>query len=294
MDVSVIYVSWNSAQEILESIDSIRQHARDIEYEIIVVDNASVEDQSALRQPGITFIRNTTNAGFGAGCNLGASVATGRYYLFLNPDTRVQDDILSELRDFMDQHPAAGACGSKIIEPDGSIHFGAGRSLLSLKNDFLEHSTLAFRFPSNRLFAAPYYSTWDHDSTRTVGTLLGACMMLRASVFKRIAGFDEKFFLYCEEVDLCKRVHDAGYDVYYVHTCRILHTSKHSTIVFFGGMEKMVLQYLVSEQYYFRKHYGQIYALLWRAMIFFVYTVRCGLSRKTQYLKYAKWALHHD
>ncbi|MCA1986947.1 MAG: glycosyltransferase family 2 protein, partial [Desulfovibrio sp.] len=219
MDVSIIYVNWNAADEIAASIESVRNTVAGVAYEIIVVDNNSPESCDVLDQEDVVLIRNPVNAGFGAGCNLGVSRSRGRHLLFLNPDTRLRNDILSCLSRFLDEHPTAGACGPMVLREDGSIDYGAARANLTVFNEFLEHSTLAFRFPRSKILGRPYYSYWDHQSTRTVDSLLGACMLFRRDLFQQLGGFDERFFLYAEEVDLCKRTWDAGFEIYYVHTC---------------------------------------------------------------------------
>ena len=155
MNVSVIYVNWNAAEEIAASIDSIRTHVRDLDYEIIVVDNNSAESCAPLEQDGVTLIRNPVNAGFGAGCNLGVQHSTGRYLLFLNPDTRVHTDMLSCLAHVLDTTPRAGACGPMVIRGDGSIDYGAARADLSIINEFLEHSTLPFAFRATEFLVVP-------------------------------------------------------------------------------------------------------------------------------------------
>ncbi|GAB1409540.1 hypothetical protein MASR1M90_06940 [Desulfovibrionales bacterium] len=291
MDVSIIYVNWNSAEEIAASIASIKARVRDVDYEIIVVDNNSAQSCAPLEQQDVKLVRNPINAGFGSGCNLGVTHSSGRYLLFLNPDTRLLSDILSCLAHFLDKTPKAGACGPMVVREDNSIDFGAARADLTLVNEFLEHSTLAFRFPKNRFLGRPYYSFWDHNTTRPVDSLLGACMLFRREIFERLGGFDENFFLYAEEVDLCRRTREAGYDIYYVHTCHVLHKSKHSTTQFFGGMHTMILQYLVSLNYYFKKHYGLAGMLAWRAVIFFVYTTRAVLGLRRGFLDYSLWSL---
>lgn len=291
MDVSIIYVNWNSAQEILDSIASVQELVHNLDYEIIVVDNNSTQSCAILEQDHIFLVRNPINAGFGAGCNLGVQHSTGRYLLFLNPDTRLQNDILSCLSEFLDTHPQVGGCGPMVVREDGSIDFGAARADLSIFNEFLEHSTITFRFPKHKILGRPYYSYWDHQSSRAVDTLLGACMLFRRQVFEQLQGFDEQFFLYAEEVDLCRRTREAGYEIYYVHSCRVLHKSKHSTTQFFGGMHKMLFQYLISLNYYFKKHYGLRGMLAWRAVIFFVYLGRAVLGRQRSFLDYSLWSL---
>lgn len=290
-DVSVIYVNWNSAEEILSSVDSVRKRTGSVSYEIIVVDNQSAEGVDGLDGKGIRLIRNDRNAGFGTACNIGARRASGEFLFFLNPDTLLENDVLGELCSFLRGHPEAGGAGPLVLEEDGTIHFGAGRSFPSLANEFLEHTTIAFRFPRNRILGRPLISFWDHASTRPVDTLLGAAMMFRRSLFERIGGFDERFFLYYEETDLCKRVWDAGRLIYYVHTARLLHKGKRSTLKFYGEVDRMVFEYLESAWKFFRKHQGSHHAAFWRRMIAGIYLFRYCIRRKPVFLSYCRWAV---
>lgn len=169
--------------------------------------------------------------------------------------------------------------------------FEGGRSLPTLFYEFLQHSTLSFRFPAASWASGPYLSSWDHRSTREVETVLGACMLIRSKLFNETGGFDEHFFLYSEEVDLCHRVRDAGHKVWYVHTARLLHKERQSTIQLFGSVGRIVLQNMRSQHYYFRKHYGKGAAFIWLSMIACLYMIRYLVSRNKLHLEYAKWAL---
>lgn len=292
-DVSVIYVNWNSAEEILASVDSVRDRTASVSYEIIVVDNRSVEGVGGLVRDGIRLIRNDRNAGFGTACNIGARLAAGEFLFFLNPDTLLKNDVLGELGSFLYRHPEAGGAGPMVFEEDGAIHFGAGRSFPSLSNEFLEHTTITFRFSENRILGRPFISFWDHASTRPVDTLLGAAMMFRRSLFERLGGFDERFFLYYEETDLCKRVWDAGFPIYYVHAAHLLHKGKRSTLKFYGEVDRMVFEYLESAWKFFQKHRGAHHAMLWRRMIAAVYLLRFCVRRKPVFLSYCRWAMRN-
>ena len=292
MDVSVIYVNWNSAEEILESIRTVREKTQGVSYEIIVVDNASAQGTAPLEaDPAIRLIKNPVNAGFGAGCNLGARHSTGRYLFFFNPDTRMENDATSILTAFLDAHPQAGAAGPKVLDASGQIHFGAARSFHCLTNEFLEHSALTFRFPKNRILGQPYLSYWDHDSTRKVDSLIGAAMLVRRDVFEAIDGFDEQYFLYCEEVDLCKRIWNAGYCIQYVHTAVITHLEKHCADQYFKDFHALILQHLRSLSIYMKKHHGAFQAFLWRIMIVALYGIKALTNRNTQYLQYCRFGL---
>ena len=292
IDVSIIYVNWNCADEIAGSVQSVRSMSNGTRYEFIVVDNDSPQGAAPLDQdPGIRLIYSHANKGFGAGCNLGSHAAQGKYLLFLNPDTRFLNDVLGDLLAFLEAHPSAGVVGPMLQNEAGEVQFDGARSLPTLFNEFLQHSTLAFKFPHNTLTSRPYLSNWDHRSTREVETVLGACMLLRADVFASIGGFDEKFFLYSEEVDLCCRLHSAGLQVWYLHTARLLHKERQSTIQLFGSVGRIVLQNLISQEYYFKKHHGSLAASIWRNMIAALYLLRYLRSREQSHLEYFKWAI---
>ncbi|MCC8190061.1 MAG: glycosyltransferase family 2 protein [Planctomycetes bacterium] len=289
IDVSIIYVNWNCSAEMVDSIASVQARATGRSHEIIVVDNDSTEPLDRLERPDIRLIRNGKNGGFGAGCNRGAREARGKYLLFLNPDTILENDVPGILADFLDSHPEAAACGPTVLDDDGTVSYGAGRRCLSLANDILEHSTLCFRFPRLPGIGRPYYGGWDHASTRRVECLVGACMLFRREVFAALGGFDERFFLYCEEVDLCKRVGAAGYAIYYVHTARVMHACRKSTLQYYGTYHRIVMQYLESCQIYFRKHHGRLYARLWRRAIGGIYGAKYCLRRRPEDRAIARW-----
>jgi GT2 family glycosyltransferase len=292
MDVSIVYVDWNCAEEIVASIASVRERSTRLRYEIIVVDNASPQGSALFdNMPGITLVHAPENKGFGSGCNHGARVAQGRYLLFLNPDTRFLNDVMAELFDFIESHPQAGMVGPLVEDESGKVMFDAGRSLPTLFNEFLQHSTLSFRYPQGSWTSRPYLSNWDHLSTRQVEQILGACMLTRADLFHSLGGFDEKFFLYSEEVDLCYRILKAGHQIWYVHTARMMHKERQSTIQLFGSVGRIVLQNMRSQNYYFRKHYGAGTAFVWRKMLAALYLLRYLLSRDKLHLEYFKWAM---
>lgn len=292
VDVSVIYVNWNCADEVEGSIRSLREKTVSCNYEIIVVDNDSPQGLGSLASdPELRLIMSGKNGGFGAGCNIGAAASNGRFLLFLNPDTRLLNDVLGELTRFLEGHPRTGIAGSLVEDSKGTVLFDGGRSLPSLLNEFLQHSTLCFRFPKGRWTSSPYLSDWDHLSTREVGSVIGACMMMKLEYFREVGGFDETFFLYCEEVDLCYRMHKAGLGIWYVHTARILHKERQSTLQLYGSVSRVVLQNLKSQNYYFQKHNGRAIAFVWRWMLICLYMLRYLFRHNPSYLEYAKWGI---
>jgi N-acetylglucosaminyl-diphospho-decaprenol L-rhamnosyltransferase len=208
-DVSVIIVSYNTRELLRECIESILCEQGDgLGVEVIVVDNASADGSAAMvaeRFPQVRLIANPDNRGFGAACNQGLEVAQGRYALILNADIRAQPGALQRLVGFMDAHPDAAICGGQLRYPDGRIQPSCARDL-TLWWVFCEQSMLAKLFPRTRLFEGYWRTHWDFSATIETEQVMGACMMLRRP-FPR---FDEDYFLYCEDTDLCYRVRQAG------------------------------------------------------------------------------------
>lgn len=295
MDVSIIYVNFNAEDEILASLVSVREWTRAFEYEVIVSDNASAQGTQRMQLDfGIRLIFGSENRGFGAGCNRGARHASGRYLLFLNPDTRFRNDVVAELVRFLDSHPLAAVAAPMLVDEHDTARCNGVQLLPTLLNEFLYHSTLTFRFPRCSWTPEPYQTSWDHCSTREVESVTGACLMVRSEVFHSIGGFDEAFFLYIEDLDLCCRIRKAGHQVWYVHTGRVTHEEHHTTVQVLGSVSRIVLQNMRSQHYYFRKHRGKAVAFVWRHMIAALYLCRYLFGRNRQcleYLEYVKWAM---
>lgn len=290
MDVSIIYVNWNSEAEILRSVQSVRTHVHGVSYEILAVDNNSAQGVALLAsEPGIRLIKNTKNSGFGAGCNKGAQHSSGDFLFFLNPDTRLENDVPTILSAFLRHSATYGIAGPLVLDAHGQIQYGGARMFLSLSNEFLEHSALTFRFPQGRFTGKPYYSFWDHQSTRQVEAILGAALMIKRDVFFELHGFDEQFFLYCEEIDLCHRAFKRGYSTHYVHNAQITHYEKQSSNQYFENFHSLILQHLQSTQIYMKKHYGFIHTLLWRIMLIVLYALKTIRRKDLAYLKYCKF-----
>lgn len=295
MDVSIIYVNFNTEDEILASLVSVREWTRAFEYEVIVSDNASAQGTERVQLDfGIRLIFGSENSGFGAGCNRGARHASGRYLLFLNPDTRFRNDVVAELVRFLDSHPLAAVAAPMLVDEHDNARCNGVQLLPTLFNEFLYHSTLTFRFPRCSWTPEPYQTGWNHCSTREVESVTGACLMVRSEVFHSIGGFDEAFFLYSEDLDLCCRIRKAGHQVWYVHTGRVTHEEHHTTVQVLGSVSRIALQNMRSQHYYFRKHRGKAVAFVWRHMIAALYLCRYLFGRNKlclEYLEYVKWAM---
>ena len=251
-DVSVIIVSYNTRELLRECIESILcGQGNGITVEVIVVDNASADGSAPMvaeRFPQARLIANPDNRGFGAACNQGLEIARGRYALILNADIRAQQGALQRLVGFMDAHPDAAICGGQLRYPDGRIQPSCARDL-TLWWVFCEQSMLAKLFPRTRLFGGYWRTHWDFSATIETEQVMGACMMLRRP-FPR---FDEDYFLYCEDTDLCYRVRQAGGRIYYVHDAVFVH---HLGASGESQRAQMVIYYNRSKERYFRKFHG--------------------------------------
>ncbi|MGB7416808.1 MAG: glycosyltransferase family 2 protein [Thermosynechococcaceae cyanobacterium] len=222
--LSVIVVTHNHSAYIGRCLDALVPEVSQLGGEVIVIDNRS-NDQSAeiARQyPTAQLHVNTSRKGFSANNNYGMSLAKGRYLLLLNPDTEVKPGALKTLIQFMDRHPQVGMCGAQLLFPDGTIQpsprrFPTPGSTLARRTPlrrFLRQSTLNQRHLMQDL---------DHSKTQAVDWLLGACMFIRREILESVGPLDDGYFLYVEDIDWARRMHNNGWQVCYVPTAQIMH-----------------------------------------------------------------------
>lgn len=228
--VSIIIVNWNSGLQLRDCIASISQHGGRLVEKVIVVDNGSMDgsDASVENISDVTLIRAGINLGFGKACNLGAKQAHGAYLLFLNPDAALYEDTLPKALAFM-QDPAnskVGICGVQLLDESGQLSRSCARF----------PSPLGFAFQSvgvDKFFPGVGHvmAEWDHEQTRVVDQVIGAFFLVRRELFEALKGFDERFFVYFEEVDFSYRARQAGWKIVYLADAQAFHagggTSKH-------------------------------------------------------------------
>ncbi|MBK1643688.1 glycosyl transferase [Thiocapsa imhoffii] len=263
--VSVIIVSFNTRDLLVECIETLIAQAGPVSYEIIVVDNASRDgsaDRVAERFPDVVLIRSELNLGFAAANNLGFTAARGRYLVLLNSDAFLTPGALERAVAEMDADPGIGLGGARLIGRDGAWQPSA-RMFPSLLNEFLTLSGLAARYPRSRFFGA-FDRTWaDPLAPADVDWVPGAFSILRHDLLDRIGAFDESFFLYYEEVDLCRRVHAAGLRVRYWPDVVVVHIGGESSrthddlaMSAAGKGAQLTLWRMRSGLLYYRKHHG--------------------------------------
>jgi GT2 family glycosyltransferase len=241
-------VNYNVKDYLLQCLRSLNASVGSVTTEVIVVDNdshdGSVEELQPLF-PSVRWIALDENIGFGRANNVGLEHASGRYVLYLNPDTIIGADTLSVMCKFLDEHPKTGIAGCKVLNPDGSFQVACRRGLPTPWVSFCKLFGLQRLFPSSKLFAGYNLTYLPVDATYAVDALIGAFMVGRTELMRSLGGFDPAFFMYGEDIDLCYRVQQAGFDVTYVHTTSIVHykgeSTKRSSInevrVFYDAME---------------------------------------------------------
>ena len=226
MRLSVVFLSYNTRDLTRQALSSVLAAAEGLEVEIFVVDNASADgsaDMVAEEFPQVKLICNAANVGFSAGNNVALRQVTGEYALLINTDTIVRRDALRTMVAFLDAHPEAGACGCKILDPDGTLQLDSRRGFPTPLAAFCKMSGLSRLFPKHPLIAHYHMTYLDPEQTAEVEVLSGSCMMVRKSAMDQVGLLDEDYFMYGEDIDWCYRFHQAGWKIYYVPTTEIIH-----------------------------------------------------------------------
>jgi len=232
--LSIVIVNWNAGHQLRDCISSIRDLHGNVHTRIVVVDNASSDDSlNGIEFLGIpvTIIRNGSNLGFAAACNQGAVIATTPYLLFLNPDTRLYENSLDTPLSFMANPDNAkiGICGIQLINESGQVDRSCARFPTPLV--FLLQSVGLNKLPGLRRFSL-HRTDWDHATTQTVDHVIGAFFLVRRALFEQLQGFDERFFVYLEDLDFSRRAHLNGWQSVYLTKAQAFHAG--------GGTSKQV------------------------------------------------------
>ena len=223
--MSIVIVNYRSGQDLASCLRSLVRNAGRLDYEIFVVNNDRPEDLapvSDLESARIQVIQNRSNRGFAAAANQGFRQARGSFLLLLNPDVRVEGGALEILADTLEQHPDAAVALPRLNSPDGSLQYSCRR--------FYTLATLLMRRAPFRRFWSKHpglhrhlMADWDHRSLSEVDWGLGAAMLVRRAATQSNALMDERFFLYFEDVDLCKSLWDRGWKVLYNPAACMVH-----------------------------------------------------------------------
>ena len=232
IELSIVIVNYNVKDFLLDCLNSIYNSSTNFDFEVIVVDNNSNDFSVEYLKPKFTkvkFIQLETNLGFAKANNIGLEQAKGKYVLFLNPDTLVNKDTLQVMKDYMDAHPEVYISGCKLLNPDGSFQLPCRRGFPTPWAAFSKLFGLQSLFPKSKLFARYNQTFRSTEETYYIDSVMGAFMFCRTDIIRQLKGFDEDFFMYGEDLDLCYRATKLGGKVAYVHSTSTIHFKGEST-----------------------------------------------------------------
>ena len=258
MKLSIVIVNYNVEHFLEQCLFSVRKAIANIEAEVFVVDNNSVDGSLKMladKFPEVKVIANKDNVGFSRANNQAIRISTGEYVLLLNPDTVVEDDTFTKTIEFMDSHPDAGGLGVKMVDGKGRFLPESKRGLPTPATAFYKMFGLTKLFPHSKRFARYYLGHLDNDEINEVEILAGAFMLMRRETLDKCGLLDETFFMYGEDIDLSYRITLAGYKNYYYPKTRIIHykgestkkTSVNYVLVFYKAMEIFVRKHFADK-----------------------------------------------
>lgn len=286
VDLSIVIVSYNTKEFLKKCLESIVQSVSEkIRYEIIVVDNNSSDNSVEVvkrsfdfAQDKIFIIKNSENFGFSKANNIGVKSSNGKYLLFLNPDTIVRKNIIETMVEFVDSHKDAGAATCRVELPNGTIDDACHRGFPTPWNSFCYFLGVGKLFSSSELLNGYHLGFRDLDKVHEIDACAGAFMLVRKSAGEGVGWWDEDFFWYGEDLDLCYRLKLKNWKIYYIPAVSILHykgvsggIKKHSLAISTASKEtklQATRARFEAMRIFYRKHYINKYPKLvtWLAM----------------------------
>lgn len=279
LDLSIVIVSFNVRDLLLACLASIEawQAQTDLRVEVIVVDNASRDgspDSVRRRFPETHVAELGANLGFAAANNRGAEIAGGRSLVFLNPDTTAVGDAFGSMLHYLDEHRDVGVVGPKVRYPDGTIQ-STRRRFPTRRTGFFESTIVQQYWRDNAVLRRYYVSDRSNDETQDVEWLVGACLMVRRETLETAGLFDERFFMYSEEVEWCRRVRDAGWRIVYHPAATIVHHEGGSSRL---DLPSRQINFDTSKVMLYEQLHGKTAARLLRAFLLGGYLLRASLE----------------
>jgi GT2 family glycosyltransferase len=273
VDISIVIVNWNTRDLVLDCLRSVKDQVRDYKTQIIVVDNSSSDNSvEAIRKEfsSVMVMVNEENLGFAKANNLGLRECMGRYIFLINSDVVLRDKCISLLYEYIEQHPKIGVLGPRILNADFTLQESC-KEFPTVWNTLCRALALDSAFPRFRLFSSQLMKYWSHDDIRSVDILSGCFWMVRRKALLSVGPLDERFFMYAEDKDWCKRFWTAGWSVVYYPRAEAIHlaaaSSSRDPVRFYLEMNRANLRY-------WRKHYGWFQQFAIRAIMLLHATLR--------------------
>lgn len=279
----VSIVNWNTRDELAQCLESVLPQDRSVSYEVIVVDNASTDGSADMvreRFPQVRLIENKRNLGFGTAHNMAIRLSGSRYILLLNPDSMLQEpDVLTKLVSYFDENRDVGILGLRVLNPDGSLQFSA-RRFPTIGAALFRHTMFGKLFPKNRFVRDYMMADWDHSIPRDVDWVSGCAMALRRTTLERAGLFDERFYMYCEDVDICKSAWAAEDKVSYFPFATAVHRIGAASD---KDPYRMIYHFHRSMFLFYLKHYSRRPSILLLPLVMIGLTVRAlGFALKAR------------
>jgi GT2 family glycosyltransferase len=273
MDLSIIIINYNTKKLTEQAVQSIFNCTPAISFEIIIVDNSSDFLQEYVKQQdGVSVYLHIENKGFGNACNMGTLKSSGRYVLFLNSDTIMHKGTLEQCVAYLDKHATVGALGERTLLSDGTLDHACKRGFPTLSASFYYFTKMDRKFPTNKKIGA-YRQTFIHEtSVSEVDSVAGSFMMMPRKIFDETAGFDESFFMYGEDIDLCFRIKELGYKIIYYGKASITHLKGQSGL--HTKSKEVIYHFYHAMTLFYKKHYALQYGFLISALVY------CGIKLK--------------
>jgi GT2 family glycosyltransferase len=272
-DLSISVVTYRTPELLRHCLTAVATERPSIELEVFVIDNGSDAETAALIGDEFGWVRliaNTSNVGFGAAHNQALRQARGRYWLVLNSDAVPTPGALRTLIDFMDANPRVAVAGPRLRYPDGAVQ-PSRRRFPTPATLFFESTQLQRLWPENGVLRRYYVLDRSDDVVQDVDWVVGACLCVRASAAAQVGLFDERFFMYSEELDWCRRFRVAGWRIVFVPSAEVMHLE--------GGSSRADLvardqRFQASKLAYAAKWHGPLLALALRAYLVAEYALR--------------------
>ncbi len=268
-DASIVIVNWNTRDRLEGCLSSVLGATLACRFEVIVVDNGSVDGSPEMLEtkfPTVRVRRNAANAGFAVACNQGMRMARGRYLVLLNSDTLVEGDAVSRLVAYMDDHPETGMGGGALLYEDGCLQPSCGRFpgvMAPVLGSVHPRRLLTLLHGRREAFGEPFLGRAAHERERSVDWIVGACMIVRKQAAQAVGLMDERIFLFAEEWDWCYRMKAAGWRIDYTPSVRVVHVGSASWTM---SDTRRIRALMTGQHYFFRKNFGLLRALAFRAM----------------------------
>jgi len=285
MKLSIILVNWNTKDLTCGALASVFAQTRGFDFEVIVVDNNSEDgsvDMIKKDFPNVVLIENKDNRGFGKANNQGLAIARGEYLMFLNTDILLVNNAINLLVNYLDQHLDVMMVGPRLLNKDMSFQHACRRNLPNPLNSFFHLFGLVKIFTHNKTVNKYKQFDVDPEVTGPTEAISGAAMMFRRRVYEEVGGFDERFFMYGEDLDFCKRIFDRGWLIVYFSNAKIIH---------FGGQSsgkrkaQSLINFYEAMWIYYTKHFAAQQFAVVNSAVWFAIKIKLFIAVVANYLK---------